>query len=88
MEQLIKTMIGRQSVDVITCGSGIRDCEEHAAIREFRRILKDDGWLILIENILLMDHLVISDPYPPELMSFYYPRNVWERLEYPFSVFC
>ncbi|OQY33471.1 MAG: hypothetical protein B6241_07870 [Spirochaetaceae bacterium 4572_59] len=85
-----QTCIENQAVDVITCGNGIRDCEEHRAIGEFKRILKNDGWLVLIENFLMDSdsrHCIINDlnpedRYPGDLMKFYYPHGIWERKEY------
>jgi SAM-dependent methyltransferase len=87
-----RTHIESQVIDVIACGNGIRDCDAFRAIREFRRILKSDGWLILLENIPLLGgrSLQPSSPFQEEslnsddLMKFYYPQGSWERREFYF----
>jgi len=89
------THIGSQTIDVITCGNGMMDCDAHGAIREFKRILKSDGWLVLIENIPFINGQRVfpsrpsdgmDDAYSKELMKFYYPHGPWERKEFHFSV--
>ena len=87
-----QTHIESHAIDVITCGNGMRDCDAHRAIREFRRILKRDGWLVLMENVPLIDQTEIrpdgsssmEHPYSRELMQFYYPGGPWEKKEYYF----
>ena len=89
-----KTNIGNNTVDVIVCGNGMGGCEIPRAVTEFKRILKQDGWLILMENTASIDQLnlrthsgaEIENPFATELMPFYYPSGSWERKEYQFQI--
>lgn len=84
-----RTGIDSRSIDVIACGDGIRGCDAHGAIREFRRILKPDGWLVFLETLPLPAEgeqgsasSPEDDAYSPELMAFYYPGGIWEKKEF------
>ena len=70
------------------------DCEIPRTVREFKRILKQDGWLILMENRACLGEIDLQtpgsseteDPFTTEMMPFYYPSGCWEKKEFCYRI--
>ena len=79
------TCLDNNSIDVIICGKGMRDWEERQPLREIKRVLKKNGWLILMENVL-SEKNGCSESCISELLPICYPGGIWEKKEFFFTL--
>ncbi len=78
------TRLCSKSVDIITCRWNIPGTEQFESISEFRRILKEDGWLVIILNRI--SEKTIPEKYEKEILKEFYPMGKWEKMVFPFTL--
>ena len=79
------TRLCSKSVDIITCRWNIPQTEQYKSIREFRRILKDTGWLVIMQNRLSGEE-DFPDKYEQEILQEFFPSGRWEKMMFPFTL--
>ena len=78
------TRLCSKSVDVITCRWNIPGTEQFESISEFRRILKENGWLVIILNYIT--EKTLPEKYEQEILKVFYPSGNWEKMIFPFTL--
>ncbi len=64
------TTLGPQSVDVVTAAQAFHWFKRGEAKKEFKRILKPDGWVVLIWNERLVDATAFLRDYESFLLNY------------------
>ena len=93
------TTLPNQSIDLIIAAQAVHWFDPPAARKEFRRIIRTEGWLALCRNFGDDPELgkVLSEIYPPQTdtenqmignsqpKDFYFSEGRYQKLAFPFS---
>ncbi len=79
----VNTLLGCESVDVITCKLSLSLEDQFSTIREFKRVLKSQGWLVIIQNSLSSEE-IYDEMKNRDILQSFYPSGYWERVVFPF----
>lgn len=74
------TTLGSNSVDFVTAGQAFHYFDGDEARREFRRILKPHGWVVLMWNV----HRTTASPFARAFEAFWPTRGTREQIVEPF----